>query len=748
ADGAAALLEEPRRILVEVGPGDALATMARRHPARGPEHTVISSLRHPKEPEPDQRYLLSALGRLWLAGGTVSWEGFYARERRQRTPLPTYPFERRRFWVDPGTAPKAGTPQKDGRRELADWFWVPGWKQSALPGVPWGGAAAAAPASWLVFLDSCGLGTQLVERLEAAGHRVATVRAGSRFQPLGPQAFEIDPGREEDYELLLSSLGEPPTRALHLWNVGLEVSLDLSFYSLVFLGKALVKRGGDAPFALGVVADGLYTVTGEEQVEPLKAALLGPCAVLPREHPWLTCRVLDVNLGVLGTGGAARVADQILAEMEGAPTEPVIAWRRHLRWAPHFEPTPLPERPAPLRHQGVYLITGGLGGLGLALARHLAGAVQARLVLVGRSSVPERDAWDAWIAAHGEDDRTSRRLRGLQALEEQGAEVLTVAADVTDREQMRAAHAAAEARFGAVHGVIHAAGVPGMGMLRGKTRDEASRVLAPKIDGTLALHAAFAGAAGAGLDFFVLFSSITAALPEIGQADYVAANSFLDAFARRAGAAGESVLSIGWDAWRESGMAVETEVPKELAAWRRRTLAQGLTDAEGVEAFSRVLAAGLPEVIVSTLDLAERRAENARPVSLEEIQESAAGEEPAMLYPRSLATPYMPPEGDLERQIAEVWQEILGVDKVGALDNFFELGGNSLAGIRVTRHLRERFGVSLSDVSLYEASTVRALARLFAPPAAEPVEVEDESRSRGERRRKRLAERRTPGSGA
>jgi amino acid adenylation domain-containing protein len=741
ADGVAALLEEPRRILVEVGPGDALATMSRRHPARGPEHTVIASLRHPKEAEPDLRFLLNALGRLWLAGGTVSWEGFYVRERRQRTPLPTYPFERRRFWVDPGTAVKASAPQKDGRRELADWFWVPGWKQSALPGVPWGGAAAAAPASWLVFVDTCGLGAQLVERLEAAGHRVATVRAGGRFQHLGQTAFEIDPGREEDYELLLSSLGEPPTRALHLWNVGLRAniaSLDLSFYSLVFLGKALVKRGGDAPFALGVVADGLYTVTGEEQIEPLKAALLGPCAVLPREHPWLTCRVLDVSLG-------ARAADQILAEMEGAPTEPVIAWRRHLRWAPHFEATPLPERPAPLRHQGVYLLTGGLGGLGLALARHLAGTVQARLVLVGRSSMPERDAWDEWIEAHGEDDRTSRRLRHLQALEEQGAEVLTVSADVTDPEQMRAVRTAAEARFGAVHGVIHAAGVPGMGMLRGKTRDEASRVLAPKVDGTLALHAAFEGA---GLDFFVLFSSITAALPEIGQADYVAANSFLDAFARRAGAAGESVLSIGWDAWRESGMAVETEVPKELAAWRRRTLAQGLTDAEGVEAFSRVLAAGLPEVIVSTLDLAARRAENARPVSLEEIQESAAGEEPAMLYPRSLATPYMPPEGDLERHIAEVWQEILGVDKVGALDNFFELGGNSLAGIRVTRILRERFDVSLSDVSLYEASTVRALARLLAPPSAEPVEVEDESRSRGERRRKRLAERRTPGTGA
>ncbi len=724
ADGVAALLEEPRRILIETGPSDALSTLARRHGARTVEHTVLASLRHPKEPENDQKFLLAALGRFWLAGGTVSWEGLAAGERRRRVPLPTYPFERRKFWVDPGPK-KAGAPAKAGRRDPADRFWVPGWKQ--VPAIPV--APTAPPAHHLLFLDAHGLGERLAARLTAAGHAVTTVAAGEGFRRLGDAAFAIAPGRSEDYEQLLAALAEPPARVLHLWNVGEGGDLDLSFYSLLFLAQALVRRVGEAPVALDVVADGLFAVTGEEALEPLKAALLGPVGVLPREHQNVTCRVLDVALG----GDPDRVVEQVLAE--GTAEEPILAWRRHLRWVPHVEPVALPVPGATrLRPHGVYLVTGGLGGLGLAVAEHLARTVQARLILIGRSGLPAEDARQA-------------RIRALETL---GAEVLILAADVADPVQMQTVRAAAEARFGAVHGVIHAAGVPGMGMLRAKTRQEAQRVLAPKVEGTRALAAAFAGAP---LDFLVLFSSITAALPEVGQVDYVAANSVLAAWARRESRSGAPVFAIGWDAWRESGMAVDTRVPEEIAAWRRQTLAQGLTDAEGVDAFARLLAAGLPEVIVSPLDYAPRRAENARRVSLADaLAEAAPAAEATSSYPRpALANAFVPPGTDLERGIAQVWQEILGVDPIGLHDNFFDLGGNSLAGVRLVQKLRDRLGATLSEVSLYEAPTVATLARAIgsrggpgaetAEPAAGTAPVEQESRQRGERRKARLLDR-------
>jgi aryl carrier-like protein len=327
--------------------------------------------------------------------------------------------------------------------------------------------------------------------------------------------------------------------------------------------------------------------------------------------------------------------------------------------------------------------------------------------------------------------------------------------------------------------------VPGGGLLQGKSREAAERILAPKVRGALVLADLFAEVE---LDFFVLTSSITVLLPQVGQADYVAANAFLDAFATlRAQAgqgAGQETVSIGWDAWRETGMALTTEVPEEWKARRRESLAQGLTSHEGVEAFARIvgaLGAGgrgsvgsdgsvrsvgstLPQVVVSTLDLKTRLAENDRLVSLAALEEAAGSPGLAAAvtsaHPRpALATAYVQPQTDLERGIAAAWQEILGVEPIGLHDNFFELGGNSLAGLRLVQRLRERSGAGLSEVSLYEAPTVGALARLIAKQTAAqsgPEEeeamagstsvagspAEQESRQRGERRKARLLGRR------
>jgi phthiocerol/phenolphthiocerol synthesis type-I polyketide synthase E len=237
----------------------------------------------------------------------------------------------------------------------------------------------------------------------------------------------------------------------------------------------------------------------------------------------------------------------------------------------------------------------------------------------------------------------------------------------------------------------------------------------------------------------------------VGQADYMAANAFLDAFAAARARAGGAAVSINWDAWRETGIAVATEVPEEWQAWRRESLAQGLASREGVEAFRRIAGSGLPQVVVSTLDLDRRRTENERLTPLAAAEEAAAVD----AYPRpALATAYVPAETDLERGIAAVWQEILGVEPVGVHDNFFELGGNSLAGLRLVQRLRERLGTGLSDVSLYEAPTVGALARMIAAQSAAPgeealagsaVPAEQESRQRGERRKTRLLGRKGAG---
>jgi acyl carrier protein len=211
-------------------------------------------------------------------------------------------------------------------------------------------------------------------------------------------------------------------------------------------------------------------------------------------------------------------------------------------------------------------------------------------------------------------------------------------------------------------------------------------------------------------------------------------------------------VALGWDVWREVGMAVETEVPAELAEWRQKTLERGIASAAGAEVFRRALGAGLPQVVVSTVDWAERLAEHRTAASPDALEAEAR---PAEAHPRpELANAYVAPESETERAVAAVWQEVLGIDRVGLHDNFFDLGGNSLAGLRITRGLRERLAVALSDVSLYEAPTVAALARLFernGDGAADghersgaggatvgPGAVAASRRERGERRKARL----------
>jgi amino acid adenylation domain-containing protein len=749
ADGVALLLAEPHRILLEVGPGNTLSTLARQHPAAGLGHAMVATLRHPKQADADVAVLLQALARFWLAGGEIDWTAFWAGERRRRVALPSYPFERQRYWVDP--LPRTAAPRRPaGRRnDPAEWLYAPVWKQSRLPAATAMPEATEAPESWLVFLDRRGLGEILAGRLEQEGRSVIRVSEGEAYTH-GPAGFTVAPGRRGDYDALLDALGRTPTHVLHLWNVSagtaeVDAALDRGFYSLVFLAQALGRQSVTDPTAITVVSNGLCDVTGEEPLDPLKATLLGPVTVIPREYPSLSCRSVDVTLGAGEPAALARIAGQILTEIGRTAELPTVAFRGNLRWIREYEPTPLPalpEKAAPrLRQGGVCLITGGMGGIGLELAEHLAREARARLVLVGRSAFPERERWADWLALHDESDEIRRKIERLLAIEELGGEVLALSADVADPAAMREVLAAAERRFGAVHGVIHAAGVPGGGLLQGKVREVSEQILAPKVRGALVLAEIFAGAE---LDLFALTSSITVLLPEVGQTDYVAANAFLDAFAAVRARAGQAAVAINWDAWRETGMAISTEVPEEWKARRQESLAQGLTSREGVEAFRRIVASELPQVVVSTLDLARRLAENAQGVPLIALVEAA----PAHARP-ALATAYVSPQTDLERDIAAVWAEILGVEPVGVHDNFFELGGNSLAGLRLVQRLRERLGAGLSEVSLYEAPTVGTLARMIAAQGPEEetaavsaAPVEQESRQRGERRKARLLGRR------
>ncbi|MEU8188791.1 SDR family NAD(P)-dependent oxidoreductase, partial [Micromonospora carbonacea] len=267
---------------------------------------------------------------------------------------------------------------------------------------------------------------------------------------------------------------------------------------------------------------------------------------------------------------AAPGADALVAELRRPvdPAHPEVALRGSRRWVTGYEQVTVDAEaePGALRDGGRYVITGGLGGIGITLAEDFAARAKAKLVLLARSGLPPRERWDDHLAVHGADDRAGRAIAAIRRMEAGGASVLVLAADVTDPADLRRVRAAAEAEFGGIDGIVHAAGLPGGGMAEVKDRAEADRVFAPKLAGTLALAQVFGDLP---LDFVVLCSSITAVIGGFGQVDYCAANNFLDAHARAGAGWAAPVVAQNWGGWAEVGMAAESTAPAGFRAVAR-----------------------------------------------------------------------------------------------------------------------------------------------------------------------------------
>jgi acyl transferase domain-containing protein/Zn-dependent alcohol dehydrogenase len=558
------LLREPKRLLVEVGPGDGLTRLANQHPDRRSGQPVVSTLPPARQHQETRPYLLGAVGRLWGSGISVNWAELHEGTTRRRVPLPTYPFERRRYWIDRPRAASVSAPVKPeavaGESGSERWLYAPTWIERQPSVVDGTGHLPEVP-TWLVFVDDAGVGRALVERLRFAGANPLSVVPGERFAERADGNYVVNPECATDYDALLSSLvdrGKRPSRICHLWSLGIGgrgpawKEGTRAFASLVDLARALGRHPGTASTMIDVVTDRAHAAGGEDELHPEQALVLGPSLVIPQEYASVRCRNVDVCLSEPRESVSAALFEELSTEA----TDEIVALRDSRRLIRSWTPIPagLGREPAGrVREGGVYLITGGLGGIGLTLAEHLARTVRAKLVLTSRSGLPSRPAWEEWEGTHADDDMTTDRIRRVRGLETLGADVLVLAADVADEREMGAVFAAARERFGTIHGVIHAAGVPDGGVIQRRTAAMDRDVLAPKVQGTLVLWKLLENCQA---DFLVLCSSLAAVVAPAGQVAYCSANAFLDAFATAAARrGGPFTVAIAWDAWKEVGMA-------------------------------------------------------------------------------------------------------------------------------------------------------------------------------------------------
>ncbi|MEC4816405.1 MAG: beta-ketoacyl synthase N-terminal-like domain-containing protein, partial [Scytonema sp. PMC 1069.18] len=687
ATGIAELIKEPEQILLEVGPGRTLCTFAKQ---QANESMVLSSMRHPKDQQSDVAFLLNTLGRLWLAGVQVDWYGFYAQEQRHRIPLPTYPFERQRYWIEAQSEPApVATPQELLCRKpnIADWFYILSWERDVpLEDVDYQ-RQLTQKHCWLIFMDTCGLGSQIARRLEQEGQDFITVTVGKQFSKFSDRAYAINPQTRDDYDALLQTLGEKdltPNIIAHLWGITpnaqlhnnlssqhtqLEISnfedyQSLGFYSLLFLTQALGEKNNSNPVEITVFTNNMQDVVGENTY-PEKATVLGPCMVIPQEYPNITCRSIDVVIPELETKIGDKLVKQLIAEIKTLPNHPLVAYRGGYRWIQTFKAVSLDEaikERTRLRKEGVYLIIGDLlEGFGFIFAEYLAQTVQAKIVLFEKANFPEENEWNQWLETHDEQDSISDRIKKLQTLKESGVEFLLIRTDMTNEDKMLAAINQVYKHFGAIHGVFY---VPEINALKSAvsiqeiTQANCDLQFQSKVYSLLVLDKVLQGK---DIDFCLVQSSMATILGGLGLVAYAATYQFIDAFVRKQ----NQTNSIPW--FSINRQAFHSNLEQKAIEVTSTELA--MTPQEVWQSFELVLSmrAG-GQVIVSSGDLQTRVDQAIRFKALKELNSSKESQQADSLQSHSrpnLPSIYVAPRNKIEQTIANTWQEILGIEQVG-----------------------------------------------------------------------------------
>jgi polyketide synthase PksL len=659
---------------------------------------------------------LEKIGRLWILGVEIDWSLLYREVNPARVSLPTYPFAKERYWIKQATrslriVPKpaldssivrASKPAEEKRRT----YYSRQWTLETLA-VPQDILPAIGPI--LILDTSEGLCLAMKERLaNGFGHNpIVLVKTGKSFQEIEPDLYILNPEREEQFQELVENLKHKallPALVLHHCaevcdlqvKEQLTQQLNNGVYSLSYLCKALMRAKHQVPLRIMSAFS-----SQSREAAPLGAAIGGFLKTLTLENPKYSARVVEMQDGLEESGGltlaqkAGIVWDEV-CDKDWSRTSEVRYRSRmqegeqlHLRYISTLVPYTAAEQGSfslPIRQNGVYLITGGLGGLGLIFAEYLAKNYQSKLVLIGRS-MPNAN----------QEEKLSR-LRGY------GAEVLFLSADVSQLEDVEMVTRAAKERFSAIHGVIHAAGVNRDAFLFKKTRQEIEAVLAPKVYGAINLDLA---TRGENLDWFVLFSSVAGVMGNVGQSDYAYGNHFLDSFAedreylRTAQKRSGRTFSIDWPFWEEGGMSIS---PERIALLEQQTGLCPLPTQEGIrywedclrsEAVQLVALYGFPSRIAAYLAQ--------QPVKVDSnLPAPALAVDAATLFART--------EVYLKALIGEEIK--LAPDRIGSSDRLESFGIDSIMISRFNTRLESDLGV-LPKTLLYEHETVQELAKFL-----------------------------------
>ncbi len=720
ATGMETLHRQGYEIFVEIGPKPTLLGMGRQClPA---EFGVwLPSLRPGND---DWQNLLKSLGELYLRGVEINWSGFDQDYSRQWLQLPNYAFQRRRYWLDSAASSPENLTVID---KFNDWFYQVEWQPKARVS----SGATSSAGHWLILGDrQQNLASALAALLEARGETCITVFAGEAYNTSEVGNLQINPESPEDFQRLLGEVltteGATWRGIIHCWSLdstaidettkdSLQIDQHQICGSVLHLVQALsATKISQLPRLWLVTQNAQPVELSTNSLAVAQTPVLGLGRVVAMEHPELWGGMIDVT-----PSNAEIAANSCLEEILQPDAEVEVALRQGQRYVRRFVPSKKDhtwEKTFKLQSDSTYLLTGGLGALGLQVAKWMVNQGARHLVLVGRSH-PSSQA--------------SEQIGMLQAA---GAEIIVAQADISQESEFQRVLVDIAKSLPPLRGILHLAGILDDKVLLRQNWQSFAKVMAPKVQGAWNLHFQTQDLP---LDFFVLFSSIASVLGSPGQGNYSAANAFLDALAHHRRQQNLPAMSINWCPWDEAGMAADLGNHGE-----QRWTATGVSvvkPEQGLQVLEQLLNQSSPQIGVLQVDWSKFLSQfpaNHQPLLfsqlVQEVHSQPLAQSPATQVQYQLLEELQAALPKQRQTLLVIYLQntvatVMRTDSLPEIEvGFFEMGMDSLMTMELKNRLQTSLEITLASTLTYEYPTIQALAEYLLNILV-PVEASSDS---------------------
>ncbi|URZ00314.1 type I polyketide synthase [Clostridium felsineum] len=557
----------------------------------------------------------------------------------------------------------------------------------------------------LIFKDEKAIGDDIINNLKC---QYIEVKNGKTFKRISEKEFEISGKIEDYYELFNDIKEENITHILHLQSIVDNMNKDIaqfeedkekSIYSLFNIIKALSNNKNKKEIKIILITQYGISVTKEERyINALASAIIGFGRVIAKEYSTIKCKNIDIDEGIS--------VNTLLNEIMYQDNYYSVAYRnneRYIEQLTELQTEDIEKNSTSIDEKGAYIITGGTGGIGLEVSKYLSSKNnKVKICLLSRSVIPKKSEWGS-ILEKSEDKKLKNIIKSITEIEQNGSEVSVYSVDVSNFLSLKKVLEDIRNKYEKINGIIHSAGVAGGGYLVNKSKEQFEAVTSAKINGTFNLDYL---TANDNLQFMIVFSSMASILGLAGQSDYVTANAYLNGFSDNRNSFGKNTICINWASWSEVGMAKDYQIDYS------KEMFKPIDSKEGIEFLNEILCKGIKKSYIGrfNLNVAKKMIGysnfSIEPKLVKQFEDESSLKKIKKSYNKDLveiSSKKNVSTNSIEKTIAKMWNDVLGIDEVNINDNFYDLGGDSIMATQLLKIMQKEFPglVDISDIFTY-----------------------------------------------